>query len=402
MTHKPNDKKHGAVQQSRTQGFTLVEAAISIVLVSVLLVAALNTLGASKLGQLKTMQRGRGHLLAQGLLSEIMRQSYADPEDVGPIDLTAGSIPAYSLARDSGESGSNRADFDDVDDYHGWTSKPPQYKDGSAIPNLADWERSVTVERLSLADVKQLSVSEKGLKRITVTVMHKAVQVAQLVGLKGAGLLPAPTGPRVLLVVTDEANPTGQELARQTLIESWGSTVSLIAAAAPQADFDTAVADADVVYISEEMKPSDLNTKLRDTTLGVVNEHKDLADEFGIASKIGAPFDQMNLHIVNGTHYITSQFAVSPVALFTENQQITSISNTAIQQAPDLQPLGEWFGDLSLAVLETGAELVNGGTAAGRRVQLPWGRQDFDINLLTEDGKMLMKRAIEWAAGMEQ
>lgn len=37
-------------------------------------------------------------------------------------------------------------------------------------------------------------------------------------------------------------------------------------------------------------------------------------------------------------------------------------------------------------------------TAAGRRVNLPWGRAGFDFNLLNDDGKTIMKRAIEWAA----
>ena len=78
---------HTGFARPRRAGFTLVEAAISTVLVSGLLVAALNTVGATKLGQQNTAERGHGYLLAQELMSEIMRQDYADPEDVGQIDL---------------------------------------------------------------------------------------------------------------------------------------------------------------------------------------------------------------------------------------------------------------------------------------------------------------------------
>ena len=52
-----------------------------------------------------------------------------------------------------------------------------------------------------------------------------------------------------------------------------------------------------------------------------------------------------------------------------------------------------------LDVIDQGAALYGGGTAAGRRVKLPWGGNDFDINSLTADGQTIMKRAIEWARG---
>ncbi len=174
----------------QSRGFTLVEAAISIVLVSVLLVAALNTMGAAKLGQCNTLARGRAHLLAEDLMAEIMRQSYADPESVGFVDLTDPSIIPSGLTTDPGESSSSRADFDDVDDYHGWTATPPEQKDGTTIPNLTGWTRGVGIERLDPATHLLAPASELGLKRITVGVAHDGVLVTKLVAFKGAGLPP--------------------------------------------------------------------------------------------------------------------------------------------------------------------------------------------------------------------
>jgi len=47
--------------------------------------------------------------------------------------------------------------------------------------------------------------------------------------------------------------------------------------------------------------------------------------------------------------------------------------------------------------LEMGAQTIN-GTAAGRRVYLPWGVTDIDVNNLSEHGLTLLERAIAWAA----
>lgn len=171
----------------RRPGFTLVEAAISTVLVSGLLVASLNTLGAAKLGQQNIAEHGRAFLLAQELMSEVMRQEYADPEDVGKIDLRDPSLTTSSMGLDSGESASNRSDYDDVDDYHGWSAIPPENKDGSAIPNLTGWMRIVAVERRRLANSRQPTATEEGLKHITVQVTLDGALMAQLEAIKGAG-----------------------------------------------------------------------------------------------------------------------------------------------------------------------------------------------------------------------
>jgi hypothetical protein len=54
----------------------------------------------------------------------------------------------------------------------------------------------------------------------------------------------------------------------------------------------------------------------------------------------------------------------------------------------------------ALAVIDIGGELAGGDTAAGRRVQLPWGDSTFGFTALNSDGKTIMRRAIEWAAAV--
>ena len=47
---------------------------------------------------------------------------------------------------------------------------------------------------------------------------------------------------------------------------------------------DSAVNDAVAVYISEQVDPAQLGTKLRDAAAGVLNEHGELTDETGFSS----------------------------------------------------------------------------------------------------------------------
>ena len=203
---------------------------------------------------------------------------------------------------------------------------------------------------------------------------------------------------KVLLVVADAGNTSTQDMARKSLFESWGFTVNLISDGASQSDFDNASASSSVAYISEEVVSGTLNTKLKQATIGVVNEERYLVDDFGIASSPGMSSDR-DLQILDVTHYITSVFNPGYIQLFSYEQSTPKINNNPDNQAPELQILGD-FGSAepSFVVLEAGAALYGGGKAAGRRVELPFGHNDFDFNSLTDDGRILVRRALEWAA----
>jgi len=148
--------------------FTLVEVMISVIIVGVMFAAALNTVGSARVGEYKIGARNRGLLLAQDLLAEILQQAYDDPDD--PV----------VFGTESGEGTSNRTDFDDVDDYHGWSKSPPQGRGGTVIPNLDGWERSVAVVWVNPADLSQTVGSNQGAKRMTVTVTHNGLPVASM------------------------------------------------------------------------------------------------------------------------------------------------------------------------------------------------------------------------------
>jgi MSHA pilin protein MshD len=158
---------------SLMKAFTLVEAVIAIVIISVMLVAALNTVGAARLSQQKTSQVSRGQMLAEALMSEILAQRYKE------------DISSTTLGPDSGESTGIRVDFDDVDDYDQWSAQPPEEKDGTQIPNLEQWTRAVTVDWVEAEDFDEIESSDSGVKLITVTVVNpNGITVAQLTAIR--------------------------------------------------------------------------------------------------------------------------------------------------------------------------------------------------------------------------
>ena len=74
--------------------------------------------------------------------------------------------------------------------------------------------------------------------------------------------------------------------------------------------------------------------KLRNTTIGVVNEEVNLVDDLGIAGSFGFPTWTTSVNITNNNHYITSTFSTGLLSIFTVNQPPINISNAADQQAP--------------------------------------------------------------------
>lgn len=154
------------------QGFSLIEAIASIVIVGVLFVVALNLAGSSRMTDYTTTVRQRGHLLAEALMSEILQQQYQDPSQT----------PVFGC--DPGENmGNARVNFDDVDDYDGWSEKPLRDCNGTKISNCDGWERQVKVDRISGVDFNVV-VIETGLKMVTVTAMYKGFPAGSLMAIR--------------------------------------------------------------------------------------------------------------------------------------------------------------------------------------------------------------------------
>ena len=214
----------------------------------------------------------------------------------------------------------------------------------------------------------------------------------------GSGSSVPSIGTQQLLFVVGSvggAGPTMEELAHRTLIESWDYSIELIDDDASQAEFDIAVANNDVVFTTNDITASNLNTKLVGATIGVVTSEDNLSDEFGLSSSIG--WGSANyIGVVDNTHYITLPFETVKFPISSASESLAYLTGTL---SPDLGLLAEAGGGNALVTLESGATTYSGGTAAGRRAQLPWGGNGFDPNNLNADGLTILRRALEWGAG---
>ncbi len=208
-------------------------------------------------------------------------------------------------------------------------------------------------------------------------------------------ITPPKGGSSLLFVVTDPENPTDQETARQVLFEFWDYDVTMIAASESQTNFDLLVSISEVVYISEEIISGALGTKLKEATIGIVNEEIALSDEFGFSSD-STMLLAKNVDIETNSHYITEELDTGALDILTIEHSVAAVTGTL---ASGLFVLGRYGDDPALFTVSPGADLYGGGVAAGRRVRLPWGGNSFDVNDLTPEGRTLMRRAIEWAAG---
>ena len=155
-------------KQHRSTGYTLVEVAIATFIVGVMLVTAMNTLGSATRSQIGNRQHNQALLLASGMMSEILAQSYSDPESGTGINI------------DAGEETSTRADFDDVDDYHNWSSTPPESADGVPLASGDAMTRTVTVEYVDPDNLASTIGSDGGVKRITITVTANDADLTSL------------------------------------------------------------------------------------------------------------------------------------------------------------------------------------------------------------------------------
>jgi len=141
-------------------GFTLVEAAVSVVIVGVMFVAAITTVASAAQSRRLIAGWRRADGLARALLFEVQHCKYG----------TTGGIVIPINVLGIGET--SRENLDTLDDYAGFTESPPAARDGTLLAGYTNWRRAVSVQRVDPADPLRDTTgsTDKGLKRITVVV----------------------------------------------------------------------------------------------------------------------------------------------------------------------------------------------------------------------------------------
>ena len=74
-------------------------------------------------------------------------------------------------------------DWDDIDDYDGWSATPPETKDEEPLDGYDQWTRSVEVAFVKPTNLNQVD-NTTGVKRITVTASFNGVPAAELVAIR--------------------------------------------------------------------------------------------------------------------------------------------------------------------------------------------------------------------------
>ncbi len=150
-----------SIQPKDRRGMSLIEVVASTMIVGMMAVATLNALGAATKSSNSIGNRAIALGLADELMAEIVQQPYSDPDG------------SNTFGRESGEASSPRSAFDDVDDYNGWNVSPPQYRDGTAIPNRTGWRQHVAVTLVSPTNPTQVVGADQGVKRIRVYIDYQ-------------------------------------------------------------------------------------------------------------------------------------------------------------------------------------------------------------------------------------
>ena len=152
-------------KDSIRSGITLPEVVMSTIMVGVVLVAALDTVGAALRTSRSSVTRSEARRLAEELLEEVLALPYADPQGDAVLGIEAGET----------DPAENRLGFDDIDDYLGWSAIPPQAPNGAAMTEHPGWKRLVRVKYVQVEpelDGGLLDLNnDTGLKRIAVEVI---------------------------------------------------------------------------------------------------------------------------------------------------------------------------------------------------------------------------------------
>jgi len=168
-----NVRRDGNNRLNQRPGFSYVEAVISVVILGTAVTAGLSMFGSYAHGVAFTFESAIARGLAAELISEITAREYQDP----------GASPVFGP--DSGEIA--RADFDDVDDYDGWSESPPAVADGTPLdgPNFVGFSREVVVSSVDDNTMTtDVTDGASNSKRIVVTVSRNGKPYTSFIAFK--------------------------------------------------------------------------------------------------------------------------------------------------------------------------------------------------------------------------
>ncbi len=131
----------------RSEGITLIEMVMTIVILSIALLATVSVIAKSVTQSADPLIQHKSVLLAQAYFDEILTKRFAEQTPVGGVPAVIG-VALCTVGSDGGEG---RSSFDDVDDYDLLDEQPPQLQTGVNLADYADYRVQASVSCSGLA-----------------------------------------------------------------------------------------------------------------------------------------------------------------------------------------------------------------------------------------------------------
>ncbi|BCE02130.1 type IV pilus modification PilV family protein [Marinicellulosiphila megalodicopiae] len=151
-------------------GVTLIELVISMVILSIMIVAMFEAMASISKSNADPMLRAQSLSIAQSYLEEIQSKAFLDP--------TTNSWCGVSMPTDS--SRSSRARFDDICDYQSLPDTVVRNLNNTAIASLANYQVTVSITADASVDLEGLLGTANDSALITVNVTSADNQSVQL------------------------------------------------------------------------------------------------------------------------------------------------------------------------------------------------------------------------------
>lgn len=146
----------------KRRGFSMVEVAISSLVLALMMASALNATGLSARIRGGQTAKNRAMLICTDLLSEIRAMPFEASPDILPAVAATGDRSGYTTLLD----------------YSGYDSDPPVDEAGVVIPGAENWWVRVVMAWIDPSNLDQVSPNQTGLLRIRVSVYRGSVELA--------------------------------------------------------------------------------------------------------------------------------------------------------------------------------------------------------------------------------
>ncbi len=132
--------KPKCTNQYANRGVTLIEMVMTIVILSIALVATIMVISSSVNRSANPLIQHKSVLLAQAYFDEILTKRFAEETPVGGVPAATTGVCSVG-----GEAGESRELFDDVDDYDLLDEMPPKLQTDVNLNDYSEYRVQVSV-----------------------------------------------------------------------------------------------------------------------------------------------------------------------------------------------------------------------------------------------------------------